>query len=273
MNVHMCASIGVFDSGLGGLSVVQQLRSELPRESIVYAADGRYCPYGERSLDEIRQRSLTAVEFLVRNGAKVVVVACNTASAAATELLRARFEVPIVALEPAVKPAIALTRTGKIAVLATPNTSESDRLKDLIARFGNGLDIRSIGVPGLADCVEAGQFDGPRVRDLLESRIRRQVDDGVDVLVLGCTHYPFVAPVIEDIAGPGVRIVESSNAIARRTRDVLMNAGLLNGIGSAPTMTFFTSGDPEVIAPIAGRMLGHPVRLSALPDVVALSSA
>src|SRR5690606_8398418 len=135
--VHPDAPIGVFDSGLGGLSVVLQLRQELPRESILYAADSRYCPYGERSQAEIRVRSLAMVGHLVASGAKLVIVACNTASAASIELLRERFDVPIVAMEPAVKPAVALTTSGRIAVLCTPSTAESARLARLIERYGS----------------------------------------------------------------------------------------------------------------------------------------
>jgi glutamate racemase len=264
MNVHPASPIGVFDSGLGGLSVLRQLQSELPRESIIYAADSRYCPYGERSIAEICERSFEMMDFLVRAGAKIVVVACNTASAAAIELLRKMFDVPVIAMEPAVKPAVALSRSGKIAVLATPSTAASERLRSLIARFGEGFDIRPIGVAGLADCVEAGTFDGPAVRSLLADLVAGQIGEGVDVVILGCTHYPFVDATIRDLAGPSVRVVDSGNAVARRTRDVLMNSGLLNGIGSTPDVEFHTTGDPERVAPIVERMVGYPVRLNAL---------
>jgi glutamate racemase len=248
----MTAPIGVFDSGLGGLSVVRQLQSELPRESILYAADSLYCPYGERPLDEIRERSLQMVGMLVQAGAKLVIVACNTASAAAIDVLRATYHVPIVAMEPAVKPAVALTRTGRIAVLATPSTAASTRLRALIDRYGAGFDIRAIGVPGLADCVETGRFDGPEVRLVLEDRVRRQVKDGVDVMVLGCTHYPFVSEVIR------------GNAVARRAREVLMQFGLLNGLAAAPRLRLHTSGALAEVLPIVERMLGQPVHPEAL---------
>jgi glutamate racemase len=264
MNVHPRSPIGVFDSGLGGLSVVSELRHELPRESILYVADSRYCPYGERSLLEIRERSLAMVEHLIERGAKLVIVACNTASAAAIEVLRERFAVPIVALEPAVKPAIALTITGKIAVLATPSTADSQRLRTLIERYGSGYDIRPVGVPGLADCVEAGEVEGPAVEALLAERLRDQRADGVDVIVLGCTHYPFVRGVIEALSGPAVRIVDSGNAVARRAREVLMQSGLLSGPGSTPALEVRTTGDPEFVRPIVERMLGAPVQVSSL---------
>jgi glutamate racemase len=266
MNVHPSAPIGVFDSGLGGLSVVEQLRAELPRESILYAADSRFCPYGERSPDEIRERSRAMTEHLVAHGAKLVIVACNTASAAAIEFLRAEFVVPIVALEPAVKPAIALTRTGRIAVLATPSTVASPRLRGLIGRYGAGFDIRPIGVPGLADCIEAGDVDGPAVYALLADRVRPQVADGVDVIVLGCTHYPFVRAVIQDLAGPDVRIVDSGNAVARRAREVLMQAGLLAGIDAVPELRVHTSGDSDLVAPMVERMIGGRIPVGLIAD-------
>lgn len=259
MNVHYAAPIGVFDSGLGGLSVVRQLRVELPRESILYAADSRFCPYGERSLAEIQERTMAMVGYLVDQGAKLVIVACNTATAAAIEILRDTFQIPIVALEPAVKPAVALTRSGKIAVFATPRTADSPRLQRLIARYGAGYDIRAIGLPGLADCIESGDVDSVAIRALLEERVCEQVRDGVDVIVLGCTHYPFVSHVIADLAGPGVRTIDSGNAVARRSREMLMQSGLLNGIDARPTVVVHTSGDPELLEPIVTRMLDVPI--------------
>jgi glutamate racemase len=264
MNVHPGAPIGVFDSGLGGLSVVRQLWSELPRESIIYAADSRYCPYGERTIEQIRERSLVIVDFLVRQGVKLVITACNTASAASIEILRERFSVPIVAMEPAVKPAVALTRTGKIAVLATPSTARSARLQNLIARYGEGLDIRAIGVPGLADCIEGGDFDGPTTRRLVEPYVRDQVVDGADVIVLGCTHYPFADAAIRGAAGTEVRVVDSGNAVARRARDVLMQQGLLSGIGREPELTMVTTGHPEAVEPVVERMLARRVAVASI---------
>ncbi len=264
MNVHRESPIGVFDSGLGGLSVVRQLRDELPRESVIYAADSRYCPYGERSQPEIRERTIAMVRHLIDSGAKLVIVACNTASAAAVELLREQFSIPIVALEPAVKPAVALTRSGRIAVLCTPSTAESPRLHRLIERYGEGFDIRPIGVPGLADCIESGDFDSQTVDSLLRSRIESEVAVGADVIVLGCTHYPFARRMIRALAGDQVRIVDSGNAVARRARDVLMSAEMLAGVGRTPTLQLETTGNPDQVTPIVRRMLGQDVLVHAI---------
>jgi glutamate racemase len=167
-------------------------------------------------------------------------------------------------MEPAVKPAVALTRSGKIAVLATPSTAASPRLLALIKRYGAGFDIRPIGVPGLADRIEAGDFDGPAVYDLLADRVRSQVADGVDVIVLGCTHYPFARGVIQELAGPDVRIVDSGNAVARRAREVMVQAGLLHGVGATPTLDVRTTGNPVAVQPLVGRMLGHAIDVTAL---------
>jgi glutamate racemase len=204
------------------------------------------------------------VSHLVDRGAKLVIVACNTASAASIEILREQFSVPIVGMEPAVKPAVARTTTGKIAVLCTPSTAASARLGRLIERYGVGCDIRPVGVPGLADSVEAGDFDGPSVFAALDERLRQQIADGVDVFVLGCTHYPFARRTIRGIAGDDIRIVDSGNAVARRARDLLMSADLLASVGTSPSIELETTGDPDFVAPIVARMLGNPVQVTSI---------
>ena len=257
------APIGVFDSGLGGLSVVHELWRELPRESILYVADSANCPYGERSIAFIRSRSLAICQSLVARGVKVIVVACNTATAGALDLLRERIALPIIGLEPAVKPATALTVTGKIAVLSTPVTAASPRLADLLHRYGDGLDIRSIGMPGLADRVEAGDGDSDEVTEQLREVIVPLVGGGVDTIVLGCTHYPFLAATVAAIAGDGVRIVDSSNAVARRVRDVLISSHDLAPTPRVGTFDLETSGDVAVVGDVASRLLKE--RVAATP--------
>lgn len=268
MELERTAPIGVFDSGLGGLSVVRQLWNELPRESLTYIADSLYCPYGVRTEDEIRERTLFLVGRLVEMGVKAVVVACNTASAAAIELLRQTWpDLPIIAMEPAVKPAMTLTTTGRVAVLATPRTAQSERLQRLVERWGTGIEIRSIGVAGLADQVEAGTCSGPEVDQMLAPIIARQVADGVDVLVLGCTHYPFAGETIRALAGPHVRIIDSGNAVARRTRDQLIQHDLHAGIGRPASFTMYTTGDTADVDPIASRLLERDVRSIGLNQI------
>ena len=264
------APIGVFDSGLGGLSVVHELWRELPRESILYVADSANCPYGERSIEFIQDRSLAICEALAARGVKAIVIACNTATAGALDLLRKRIELPIIGLEPAVKPATALTVTGKVAVLSTPVTAASPRLADLLDRYGSGLDIRSIGMPGLADRVEAGEGDSDEVAGQLRDVIKPLIADGVDTIVLGCTHYPFLVDVVRAIAGESVRIVDSSNAIARRVRDVLISACALAPPARLGGFALETSGDPAVVGGVASRLLRTSVVATplALPVLV-----
>jgi len=266
------APIGVFDSGLGGLSVVHELWRELPRESILYVADSANCPYGERSTAFIRSRSLAICETLVARGVKAIVIACNTATAGALDLLRERIALPIIGLEPAVKPATALTVTGKIAVLSTPVTATSPRLADLLHRYGDGLDIRSIGMPGLADRVEAGEGDSDEVTEQLREVIAPLVAAGVDTIVLGCTHYPFLAATVAVIAGDAVRIVDSSNAVARRVRDILISAHDLAPPARLGVFALETSGDPRVVGAVASRLLRTPVAASPFA-LVALAPA
>ncbi len=184
--------IGVFDSGVGGLSVLRAIRDELPGEHLVYVADSGCAPYGERSAAFVVERALTITDFLVRQGAKAIVVACNTATGAAVESLRERFTIPIVAIEPAVKPAAARTRSRVVGVLATTGTLSSPNVGKLLANYGADVEFVIQPCPGLADQVEKGDLDSDQTRDLVRRYVQPIVDKGADILVLGCTHYPFL---------------------------------------------------------------------------------
>jgi glutamate racemase len=194
--------IGVFDSGVGGLSVLRAIRDELPGEHLVYVADSGCAPYGERSAAFVVERALTITEFLVRQGAKAIVVACNTATGAAVESLRARFTIPIVAIEPAVKPAAARTQSRVVGVLATTGTLSSPNVGKLLANYGADVEFVIQPCPGLADRVEKGDLDSGQTRELVRRYVQPIVGKGADILVLGCTHYPFLRPIIEEVAGP-----------------------------------------------------------------------
>lgn len=257
--------VGIFDSGLGGLSVAREIRRRLPHEDLLYVADSAYVPYGGRSLDEISERSVAVTRALINGGARIVVVACNTASGAALELLREMFHVPIVGLEPAVKPAASATRSGHIAVLATPATLKTERFNRLIDNHGAGVDVMKIPGPGLVELVESGALDGPgtvvTVRAILEPMLGTEVDR----LVLGCTHYPFLREVIAGIVGEKVEILDSGAAVARQVDRVLteQNMKALNGAGR---FTFLTTGVPETIEPVVGRLWGETVAVGRVPD-------
>src|SRR5574340_1031098 len=188
--------IGVFDSGVGGLSVLREIRRELPGEHLLYVADSGHAPYGDKPRQMIEARSVAIVEFLLNRGAKAVVVACNTATGASVETLRARFAVPIVAMEPAVKPAAESTKSGVIGVLATSGTLGSGNFARLHQRFGAKVEILVQACPGLVELVEAGDLSGDRTRALIEKYLVPLLAQQADNIVLGCTHYPFLAPLM-----------------------------------------------------------------------------
>lgn len=245
---HTHAPIGVFDSGVGGLSVWREIVRCLPHEDTLYLADSAHCPYGARSAEEIRQLSAAVAAFLVDQGCKILVVACNTASAAALRYLRAAFEVPIVGMVPAVKPAVQQTHTGKVGVLATGVALDGQLFQEVQDRFADGVAVHSVTCPGLVELVEAGQTEAPETEILLRRCLNPLLSADIDVLVLGCTHYPFLAPVIRRIAGPGLVLLDPSPAVAEQTRRVLARGGLLSARTRAGQHTFFTSGEPAVLA-------------------------
>lgn len=251
--------VGVFDSGLGGLSVVREMQRLLPGEDLLYFADCAYCPYGIRSPEEIRNRSRLVVGQLIDGGAKVVVVACNTASAMAIYHLREVYpEVPIIGLEPAVKPAVAMTRSGKVGVLATPRTVTGERLRWLIETHAGGVEVHRVAATGLVELVEAGVLRGEAVTAALRPLLDPMVAIGVDVVVLGCTHYPFLREAIQQHVGLQVRVIDSGEAIARRVDHVLSEAGLKWRGESVGSLAFATSGDLAIVEPVAAQLLRGP---------------
>jgi glutamate racemase len=255
------APIGVFDSGLGGLSVAREVRERLPNEDLIYYADSAYCPYGTRNADEILARSVAITRELIDRGVKMMVLACNTACAVAITDLRAQFDLPIVGLEPAVKPAARLTTTRRIAVLATPRTIASERLANLIRNHAGSVLVRTVPAPGLVELVEAGKTDGPEVDRLLHPLIDPLIKWGVDVIVLGCTHYPFLRAAIQRLAGPGVRLIDSGQAIARRVDDLLEAQGLRRPEGSGlGQFQMLTSGIASEVEIVVNRLLGLEIQ-------------
>ncbi len=250
--------VGVFDSGLGGLSVVRELRRRLPGEDLLYFADCAYCPYGIRSPDEIRERSELVVRGLIDGGAKAVVVACNTASAMAIFHLRDVFpDIPVFGLEPAVKPAVAMTRSGKVGVLATPRTVTGARLRWLIETHAGGIEVHRVAATGLVELVEAGVLHGDQVTSALRPLLDPMLEVGVDVVVLGCTHYPFLREPIRKAAGPDVAIIDSGAAVALRTQALLRASGQLRSDSHPGTVSLLTSGEPNVVGATASRLLGE----------------
>jgi glutamate racemase len=256
-------SIGIFDSGVGGLSVLRAIWEELPDERIIYLADQAHVPYGSRSLEEVRNFSNEITRFLLEQGVKLVVVACNTASAAALKYLRQIYpETPFVGMEPAVKPAAETTRSGVVGVLATPATFQGELYTSVVERFASGVKILQHTCPGLVGQIEAGHLDTPETRRILEEALSPMLKEGIDTVVLGCTHYPFVIPLIQEIAGAGVRVIDPAPAVARQTRRALIAQGLLNNQQANPGNSthahtrFITTGSPSHLMGMLPGLIG-----------------
>lgn len=250
-------AIGVFDSGVGGLSVLREIVSQLPHQNVIYFADSVHVPYGDRQREQLGEFATAITAFLQSLGVAVVVVACNTASAVALHALRQRFDIPIVGMEPAVKPAAEQTTSQHIGVIATPATFQGELFARLVERFAHDTVIHTQICPGLVEQVEAGLADDPQTEVLLRRYLAPMLAQGVDSLVLGCTHYPFLRPALERIVGPGVLIVDPAPAVARQTGRVLSNSGglCLEGVGR---VTYYTSGDPALFRRQRDRLVDIP---------------
>lgn len=261
-SLHNSAPIGVFDSGIGGLSVLKHIRACLPREDLLYFADSGFAPYGGRPEEEIVARSLAIAEFLMQYDVKALVVACNTATAAAIKALRARYpSLPVVGVEPGLKPAAALTKSGTVGVLATKRTLASEKFKLLHEQIGTASKVRFLpqACIGLADQVEKGELQSAATAQLLHGYIEPLIAEGADTLVLGCTHYPFVRPLIEDIVGrispTPVSIVDTGEPIARQLMRLLTERGLLRSEG-AGSVAAFTTGSETALSSAFTKLLG-----------------
>ncbi|HET90781.1 MAG TPA: glutamate racemase [Chloroflexi bacterium] len=260
--------IGVFDSGVGGLSVWREIARQLPHEDTLYLADQAHVPYGSRQLAEVRELSAGITRFLLGCGAKIVVIACNTASAAALHHLRRIFpDVPFVGMEPAVKPAIEQTHNGVVGVIATQATFQGELFASLVERYAGDVRVLTQVCPGLVEAVEAGALDTPETESLLRECLMPLVEAGADQLVLGCTHYPFLRPAIEQVVGARLAVVDPAPAVARQTARVLAQRGLETNRDRAGRHTFHTSGDAAAFAALIEQLLpslGKDARVQAV---------
>lgn len=237
--------IGIFDSGMGGLSVLHEMRLLMPHAHLIYIADSAWLPYGNKSEAFIQQRSEIITQNLIDQGASLIVVACNTATAAAVTYLRQTFDVPIIGMEPAVKPAAELTQTGVIAVLATENTTKSDRLASLTTRFAHHIKVLTQPCHGLVELVEAHALDTPETVALLEKYINPLLLAQADVIILGCTHYPFLKPTMQRLVGEQVQILDTGAALARYIQKQLSALNLdnpHNDGNQSGSETFYSTG-------------------------------
>jgi glutamate racemase len=259
--------IGVFDSGIGGLTILRELWRELPNERFIYFGDDAHCPYGPRPEREVIALALAAARWLVARQAKAIVVACNAASVSARDALRVAFpDIPVVVVVPAVKPAAALTLSGTIILAATARAINDRFTRHLIDEFATGVRVIPVACPTLVELVENGRLTGPEPEAALRGYLGPALAQGADVVVLGCTHFPALRAAVEAIVGPDVAVIDSGVAVARQTKHVL---GPDPQTAAGPTYTeFWTSGDPARFARVAGMVLGQPVTARhAMTDV------
>lgn len=250
--------IGVFDSGVGGLSILKEVRLLLPQEDLLYYADSAYCPYGEKDPIFIKERTYKITDFLLSKGAKLIIVACNTASVSALEDLRDRYpEIDFVGVEPAIKQGVLHSKNHKVGVLATGVTLSGERFYSLLKRYAGETLIVTQPCHGLVERIEAGEIDeGGETERIVRECTAPLVESRVDVIILGCTHYPFIRSLVEKVAGPEVKIIDTGAPVARQTYRVLQEQNLLTPWTRGGSEYFYTSGDPQEVAPVICRLWG-----------------
>lgn len=244
--------IGLFDSGIGGTSIWKEIHQLLPNENTIYLADSKNAPYGQKSKDEIIQLSFKNTEFLLDQNCKLIVVACNTATTNAIKELRDKYDVPFIGIEPAIKPAATNSKTQKIGILATKGTLNSELFYKNVEKFQDIKIIEQIGY-NLVTLIENGEMNSPEMNDLLQEYLTPMIEQNIDYLVLGCTHYPYLIPQIEKIIPKNIKIIDSGEAVARQTKSILENkVGFRNSLEKS-TQIFYTNANPKVLSEIVGK--------------------
>lgn len=255
--------IGIFDSGVGGVSVLRSLLEVLPRHDVIFLADQAHVPYGRRPLEEVLTFSFEITRWLLDKGCVEIIVACNTASAAALHELRKAFpEVPFVGMEPAVKPAAEQTRSGVVGVIATPATFQGELYSSVIERFANHVTVMENTCPGLVEEIEAGHLQGAETRRILEKALRPMLEKGIDTIVLGCTHFPLVIPLIEEIAGAGVRVIDPAPAVARQALRVLPGMSITETTNRQ--IDVYTTGKPQELSEFIALFISEKISYHTL---------
>lgn len=257
--------IGVMDSGVGGISVLNHIHAQLPHEALIYYADSRYAPYGNRSPQEIQQRCFAIADFLIAQGVKAIVVACNTATAAAIADMRARYSLPIIGMEPAVKPAAAASKNGIVGVLATVGTLKSAQFAALLESYGRNVEVITQGCVGLVECIERGELNAPHTQALIRQYTAPLLAEGADTIVLGCTHYPFVRAVIQQIVGEHITIIDTGAAVAKQLQNKLNEQQLSTDSTDHPHITFYSNSQQPDAAAVIQMLWGQPAHIQLLP--------
>ncbi|MEE8338211.1 MAG: glutamate racemase [Dehalococcoidia bacterium] len=267
----MRTTVGIFDSGVGGLTVAEALHRRAPALPIRYIADCASFPYGERSEEAVAARSLLLGRRLVDEGVALLIVACNTASSAALLRLRAELDVPVVGMEPPLKPAVERSKSGRVAVLVTEATARGDRLARLHAEHANGAQVETVPMPGLAALVERGEITGERVEATLRDGLAGPLARGADQIALGCTHYGFLRPVLRSLIGDAAEVVDAAEPVARRAQQQLAAHGIAVPLSGAPQAVLCSStGDPQALRETIGRLAAAG---AALPPTAVLQEA
>ncbi|NTW04919.1 MAG: glutamate racemase [Peptococcaceae bacterium] len=257
--------IGFFDSGVGGLSVLKESRLILPNEDFIYYADSAHCPYGIKTSEEIIERSIKICDFLLNQGCKIIVVACNTSSVAGLEVYRNKYSIPIIGMEPAIKPAANASKNRRIGVLATSITLNGNRFSSLVEKFQSDSELYTQPCPGLVELVEMGEPDSYETIELLEKYLTPLMELEIDTLVLGCTHYPFLKKAIVNILGENVNIIDTGHAVAKQINRILSINNLKNSKSTPGKESFFTSGNPQGVKTVIDKLWQSNVEITHLP--------
>lgn len=256
--------IGVMDSGVGGISVLKHIHTLLPHEHLIYFADSAHAPYGNKSQEEIKQRCFAVADFLIAQEVKALVVACNTATAAAITDMRARYDLPIIGMEPAVKPAAAATQNGIVGVLATVGTLKSAQFAALLESYGRNVEVVTQGCVGLVECIERGELNTAHTKQLLQQYCAPLLAEGADTIVLGCTHYPFVRELIEQIVGKSVTIIDTGAAVAKQLQHKLTEQMAINPSTEPAAIQFFTNSQHAQANEVIETLWGQPAVIQRL---------
>ena len=254
--------IAVFDSGVGGISVLKHIHHLLPNEHLIYVADSLNAPYGNKSTSEIKTRCFTIADFLIEKNVKALVVACNTATAAAIDSMRAQYSLPIIGMEPAVKPAAEASKTGVIGVLATTGTLKSVQFSALLESYGRNVEVVTQACIGLVECIERGELNDESTRVLLQQYCQPLLDEGADTIVLGCTHYPLLKPLIQELVGENVVLIDTGAAVANQLKSRLLEQQLLAADNQISSINFWSNSVSANVENLIAQLWGEPVKVS-----------